>query len=101
MLGVFLLIYLCITHCFCVKIASYAVFVCVIIHSCSIIPTAFLATSLIFICFTLSSLLAEDRKWLALGGENIISIPLFVVCVDYADALLKALDWGMLCLATA
>lgn len=34
----------------------------------SILPTAFLATSLIFICFTLSSLLAEDRKWLALGG---------------------------------
>lgn len=34
----------------------------------SIIATAFLATSLVFICFTLSALLSSDRKWLALGG---------------------------------
>lgn len=34
----------------------------------SIIATAFLATSLIFICFSVSALLSNDRKWLALGG---------------------------------
>jgi len=34
----------------------------------SIIVTAFFATALVFICFSLSSLLSNDRKWLALGG---------------------------------
>jgi Bax inhibitor 1 len=34
----------------------------------SLVVTAFLATSLVFICFTLSALLSEDRKWLAIGG---------------------------------
>lgn len=34
----------------------------------SIVMTAFLATSLIFICFSLASLTSRDRKWLALGG---------------------------------
>jgi len=34
----------------------------------SLVMTAFLATSLVFICFTLSALLSEDRKWLAIGG---------------------------------
>jgi FtsH-binding integral membrane protein len=34
----------------------------------TIVPTAFLATSLIFICFSLCSLMSDDRKFLALGG---------------------------------
>lgn len=34
----------------------------------SIVPTAFLGTSVIFICFTLASLLSSDRKFLYLGG---------------------------------
>jgi FtsH-binding integral membrane protein len=35
----------------------------------SIVPTAFLGTSLIFVCFSLSALLTDDRKYLALGGS--------------------------------
>ena len=35
----------------------------------SIIPTAFFATTLIFVCFTLSALWAEQRTYLYLGGE--------------------------------
>lgn len=34
----------------------------------TIVPTAFLATSLIFICFSLCALFSDDRKFLALGG---------------------------------
>jgi FtsH-binding integral membrane protein len=34
----------------------------------SIVPTAFLGTSLIFVCFSLAALLTDDRKYLALGG---------------------------------
>jgi FtsH-binding integral membrane protein len=34
----------------------------------SIIMTAFLATALVFICFSISALLSNDRKWLAFGG---------------------------------
>jgi FtsH-binding integral membrane protein len=34
----------------------------------SIVPTAFMATSLIFICFTMATLLSRDRKFLFLGG---------------------------------
>ncbi len=34
----------------------------------SIVPTAFLATCLIFVCFTLSSLWAKERSYLYLGG---------------------------------
>jgi len=34
----------------------------------SIVMTAFLATSLVFVCFSVASLLSPDRKWLALGG---------------------------------
>ena len=34
----------------------------------SIVPTAFLGTSVIFICFSLASLLSRDRKFLYLGG---------------------------------
>ncbi|XP_078344718.1 putative Bax inhibitor 1 [Oculina patagonica] len=34
----------------------------------SIIPTAFFATTLIFVCFTLSALWAEQRTYLYLGG---------------------------------
>jgi hypothetical protein len=35
----------------------------------SIVPTAFLATSLVFVCFSLCSLMSDDRKFLALGGN--------------------------------
>jgi FtsH-binding integral membrane protein len=45
----------------------------------SIVPTAFLATSLIFVCFSLCALLSDDRKFLALGGT-----------------LMSALSWMML-----
>ena len=38
---------------------------------CSIIPTAFFATMLIFVCFTLSALWAEQRTYLYLGGETV------------------------------
>jgi len=34
----------------------------------SLVVTAFLATALVFVCFTLSALMSEDRKWLAIGG---------------------------------
>jgi len=34
----------------------------------TIVPTAFLATSLIFACFSLCSLLCDDGRFLALGG---------------------------------
>jgi len=34
----------------------------------SLVMTAFLATSFVFICFTVSALLSDDRKWLAIGG---------------------------------
>lgn len=34
----------------------------------SLVMTAFLATSLVFICFSISALLSDDRKWLAIGG---------------------------------
>lgn len=38
----------------------------------SIIPTAFFATTLIFVCFTLSALWAEQRTYLYLGGESTV-----------------------------
>jgi FtsH-binding integral membrane protein len=34
----------------------------------TIVPTAFLATAVIFICFTLSALLSNQRQWIFLGG---------------------------------
>jgi FtsH-binding integral membrane protein len=34
----------------------------------SIVPTAFLVTSAIFICFSLSALLSNQRQWIFLGG---------------------------------
>lgn len=40
-----------------------------VIHiDASIVPTAFFATTLIFVCFTLSALWAEQRTFLYLGG---------------------------------
>ena len=39
------------------------------LHSCSIIVTAFFATVLVFGCFTLSALWAEQRTYLYLGGQ--------------------------------
>jgi FtsH-binding integral membrane protein len=35
----------------------------------SIVPTAFFGTALVFVCFSLSALLSDDRKFLALGGS--------------------------------
>ena len=37
---------------------------------CSIIVTAFLGTSIIFLCFTLSALYAKRRSYLFLGGRQ-------------------------------
>jgi hypothetical protein len=34
----------------------------------SILPTALLLTATIFICFSLSALLSNDRKWIYFGG---------------------------------
>jgi len=34
----------------------------------SIVPTAFLGTCVIFVCFSISALLSSDRKWIYLGG---------------------------------
>lgn len=34
----------------------------------SIVPTAFLSTCLIFACFTLSAMFADQRQWLYIGG---------------------------------
>ncbi|XP_076368423.1 putative Bax inhibitor 1 isoform X2 [Tachypleus tridentatus] len=34
-----------------------------------VIPSGFLATSVIFICFSLSSILSEQGKWLFIGGS--------------------------------
>jgi len=34
----------------------------------SIIPSAFLGTTVIFVCFSLSALLSDQRQWLYLGG---------------------------------
>lgn len=45
----------------------------------SIVPTAFLATCLIFVCFTLSALLAKERSYLYLGG--MLSSCLTVMCL--------------------
>lgn len=44
----------------------------------SIVPTAFLATCLIFVCFTLSALWAKERSYLYLGG--ILTSSLTVMC---------------------
>jgi len=41
-------------------------------YSFSIITTAFFATCLIFLCFTLSALWAEERSFLYLGGNELI-----------------------------
>ncbi|ELU02984.1 hypothetical protein CAPTEDRAFT_158085 [Capitella teleta] len=35
----------------------------------SILPTALMLTSAIFVCFSLSALLSNDRKWIYLGGS--------------------------------
>lgn len=40
------------------------------VHFCSIILTAFLGTSVIFACFTLSALYAKRRSYLFLGGKH-------------------------------
>jgi len=34
----------------------------------TLVPTAFLATSMVFICFSLAALFNNDRKYIALGG---------------------------------
>jgi FtsH-binding integral membrane protein len=45
----------------------------------SIVMTAFLATSLIFLCFSVSALLSEDRKWIAMGGILLSSLSWLVL----------------------
>jgi hypothetical protein len=39
-----------------------------VVSTLSIIVTAFLGTSMIFLCFTLSALYAKRRSYLFLGG---------------------------------
>ncbi|XP_044164073.1 probable Bax inhibitor 1 [Acropora muricata] len=50
----------------------------------SIIPTAFFATTLVFVCFTLSALWAEQRSYLYLGGTLLsgLSILCFLSIVN-------------------
>ncbi|XP_015752790.1 PREDICTED: probable Bax inhibitor 1 [Acropora digitifera] len=50
----------------------------------SIIPTAFFATTLVFVCFTLSALWAEQRTYLYLGGTLLsgLSILCFLSIVN-------------------
>lgn len=45
----------------------------------SIVPTAFLGTTVIFVSFTLSSLLSEQRKWLYLGGTLFSGLSLLML----------------------
>lgn len=47
--------------------------------SFSIIPTAFFATTLIFVCFTLCALWAEQRAFLYLGGKTSVAMYIHVV----------------------
>lgn len=50
----------------------------------SIVPTAFMATGLIFVCFTMASLMTNDRKFLYLGGLLMsgVSLLLFMSLVN-------------------
>lgn len=43
----------------------------------SIVPTAFMATGLIFVCFTMASLMTNDRKFLYLGGKYYLLVQMF------------------------
>ena len=42
----------------------------VLIIEPAIIPTAFLATCLVFACFTLASMLTNQRQYIYLGGKQ-------------------------------
>lgn len=50
----------------------------------SIIPTAFLASALVFLCFTLSALYAQRRSYLFLGGTlmSVLTVLCFVPLVN-------------------
>ena len=54
---------------------------CIVIFS--IIPTTFFATTLIFVCFTLRALWAEERTFLYLGGKTILEC-LFRAVIEVA-----------------
>lgn len=45
----------------------------------ALIPTAFLATCLIFACFTLASMLTDHHKWLYLGGTLMSLLSIMIV----------------------
>ncbi len=56
----------------------------------SIIPTAFLSTCVIFVCFTLTALYSERRAWLYLGGKSCTPI------YEYECVYMCAIVTGML-----
>jgi FtsH-binding integral membrane protein len=56
-----------------------------------LIPTAFLATSFVFVSFSLSALLTRDRKWIYLGGTlfSMLSLTFFMgFCFIFFKSLL-------------
>mmetsp|Transcript_79235 Transcript_79235/g.124972 ORF Transcript_79235/g.124972 Transcript_79235/m.124972 type:complete len:239 (-) Transcript_79235:395-1111(-) len=55
----------------------------------SIIPTAFFATTLIFVCFTLSALWAEQRTYLYLGGTLMSGLSI-LFCLSLVNLFIGA-----------
>lgn len=53
----------------------------------SIIPTSFLATTLIFTSFSLSAIFAERGKWLYLGG-TLMSLLSVLMLMSFANLFL-------------
>lgn len=55
----------------------------------SIIPTAFMATSVIFICFSLSALYSNDRKWIFIGG-SLMSALSILFCMSLLNIFIRS-----------
>ncbi|XP_022239890.1 bax inhibitor 1-like isoform X2 [Limulus polyphemus] len=54
---------------FCAGLSLGPLLEIIIMVNPKVIPSGFLATSVIFICFSLSSILSEQGKWLFIGGS--------------------------------
>lgn len=55
----------------------------------AIIPTAFLATCLIFACFTLASMISNQRQYIYLGGKK---FDLLYLCLKCYSKKFKAMQ---------